>query len=39
MKLAIVRLGPVSKVTRDYSGNFIWDGFVYDYRKHRPWGY
>ena len=38
MKLAIVQLGRVSKVTRDYSGDFLWDAFVYDYRKHRPFG-
>jgi hypothetical protein len=38
MKLAIEKLGSVSKVTRDYSGNYLWDAYVYDFRKHRPYG-
>jgi hypothetical protein len=37
MKLTIVQLGSASKVTRDWSGNFAWDGLVYDYRKIYPW--
>jgi hypothetical protein len=38
MKLTIVELGSASRVTKDYSGNFAWDGFIYDYRKYRIWG-
>lgn len=38
MKLTIVKLGVASKVTRDWTGAFAWDGDVYQYRKMKPWG-
>ena len=38
MKRTVIKLGAVSRVTKDYSGNFWWDSVVYDYRKYRTWG-
>jgi hypothetical protein len=38
MKLTIVELGSASKVTRDWTGNFAWDGLTFDYSKRRHWG-
>jgi hypothetical protein len=38
MKLTIVEIGSVARLTKDYSGNFFWDAFVYDFKKYAPWG-
>jgi hypothetical protein len=38
MKYSIVKLGAASKVTKDFTGNWAWDGLVYDYRTRRWWG-
>ena len=37
MKRTPTSLGTVSRVTRDYSGNFFWDNLIWDYQKYRPW--
>jgi hypothetical protein len=36
MKLTIVKIGSVSSLTKDYSGNYAWDGYVYDFKKYQP---
>jgi len=36
MKLTLIRLGPVSVVTKDYSGNFAWDDPVYEFFRRVP---
>jgi hypothetical protein len=37
MKLTLIEIGRAIKLTRDYSGDFAWDAFAYDYRKYLPW--
>ena len=36
MKFTIVEIGSVTGITKDYSGNDGWDGFVYDFKKWLP---
>jgi hypothetical protein len=38
MKHKLVKLGSASVVTRDWTGDFVWDGLVYQYQKRYPWG-
>ena len=34
MKLTIAEIGSVTGLTKDYSGNYGWDQFVYDFKKY-----
>jgi hypothetical protein len=38
MKLAISEIGSFTRLTKDYSGNWGWDAYVYDFRKYVGWG-
>lgn len=38
MKQRIVKLGSATRRTKDFSGFYTWDAFLFDFRRMRPWG-